>query len=106
MGRDADGKITNPIVLARAEAEEKQQSEGPKLPIKKYSVSYPFKICRKNPLKEITRGEISKQNTNRNKWNRKYCENRHRKNNKTKIYFRSTISDRENKAGTHTANEQ
>ena len=39
--------------------------------------------------------ESSKKNPNRNKRNRKYCENRHGKNNKPKIHFGPIISDRE-----------
>ena len=35
VGRDADGEITNHIVMARTKAEEKQQLEGPKQPKRK-----------------------------------------------------------------------
>ena len=34
VGRDADGEITNHIVMARTKTDEKQQSEGPKSPKK------------------------------------------------------------------------
>ena len=39
VGRDADGEITNHIVMARTKAEEKQIAEGVKSPKKKNSVS-------------------------------------------------------------------
>ena len=66
VGRDADGEITNHIIMAKTKAEEKQANEGPKSPKKKSSVRYPFqfvekKITTKNHLK----GD-SKINTNRN----------------------------------------
>ena len=44
VGRDADGEITNHIIMAKTKAEEKQANEGPKSPKKKNSVSY----CRKH----------------------------------------------------------
>ena len=47
MGRDAEGAITNHMVMARTKTEERQANEGPKSPKKKYSVSYPFKFVEK-----------------------------------------------------------
>ena len=38
VGRDADGEITNHIIIAKTKAEEKQANEGPKSPKKKSSV--------------------------------------------------------------------
>ena len=40
VGRDADGEITNHMIMAKTKAEEKQANEGPKSPKKKNSVSY------------------------------------------------------------------
>ena len=51
-GRDADGEITDNIVMARTKAEEKQAIEGVKSPKKKSSVSYPFKTVEKNHNKK------------------------------------------------------
>ena len=48
VGRDADGEITNHIVIARTKVEEKQQSECPKSLNKKNSVSYPFEFVEKS----------------------------------------------------------
>ena len=51
-GRDADGEITDHIVMARTKAEEKQAIEGVKSSKKKSSVSYPFKTVEKNHNKK------------------------------------------------------
>ena len=48
VGRDADGEITNHMVVARTKTKEKQANEGPKSPKKKNWVSYPFKFVEKN----------------------------------------------------------
>ena len=48
VGRDADGEITNHMVMAKTKTEEKQASEGQKSPKKKNSVSYPFQFEEKN----------------------------------------------------------
>ena len=58
VGRDADGEITNHIVMARTKTEEKQQSEGPKSPKKKNSVRYPFKFVEKNYNKKSLEGKF------------------------------------------------
>ena len=47
VGSDADGKITNHMVMAKTKTEEKQANESPKPPKKKNSVSYPFKLVEK-----------------------------------------------------------
>ena len=47
MGRDADGEITNHMVISRTKTEEKQVNESPKSP-KKTSVKDPFKSVEKN----------------------------------------------------------
>ena len=52
VGRDADGEITNHMVMARNKTEERQANEGPKSPKKKNSVSYPFKFVEKNHNKK------------------------------------------------------
>ena len=52
VGSDADGEITNHMVMARTKTEERQANEGPKLPKKKTSVSYPFTFVEKNHNKK------------------------------------------------------
>ena len=64
MGRDADGEVTNHIVMARNKTEERQANEGSKSP-KKNSVSYPFKFVEKNHNKKSLEGRFQK-NPNRN----------------------------------------
>ena len=49
VGRDADGEITNQIIMAKTKAEEKQANEGPKSPKKKSSVRYTFQFVEKKP---------------------------------------------------------
>ena len=51
VGRDADGEITNHIIMAKTKAEEKQANEGPKSPKKKSSVRYPFQFVEKKSQK-------------------------------------------------------
>ena len=51
-------------------------------------------ILLKRTITKNTRRKVSKENTKSNKWNRKYCENGHRKNNKPEIHFGPIISDR------------
>ena len=58
VGRDADGEITNHMVMARTKAEEKQANEGPKSPKKKNSVSYPFSFVEKNHNKKSLEGKL------------------------------------------------
>ena len=60
VGRDADGEITNHIIMAKTKAEEKQANEGPKSPKKKKSVSYPFKFVEKNHNKKLLEGRFQK----------------------------------------------
>ena len=61
VGRDADGEITNHMVMARTKTEEKQANEGPKSPKKKKSVSYAFKFVEKKSQQKITKRKISKK---------------------------------------------
>ena len=61
VGRDADGEITNHMVMARTKTEEKQANEGPKSPKKKNSVSYPFKFVEKNLNKKSLEGRFPKK---------------------------------------------
>ena len=53
VGRDAEGEITNNIIMAKTKNEEKQTGENTKSPRKKSSVRYPVlfveKIITKNP---------------------------------------------------------
>ena len=58
VGRDADGEITNHIIMAKTKAEEKQANEGPKSPKKKNSVSYPFSFVEKNYNKKSLEGKF------------------------------------------------
>ena len=52
-GREADGDITNHIVMARTKTEEKHLADGPKSPKKKNSVRYPFHFVEKNYKKSL-----------------------------------------------------
>ena len=58
VGRDADGEITNHMVMARNKAEERQAIEGSKSPQKKNSVSYTFKFVEKNHNKKSLEGRF------------------------------------------------
>ena len=58
MGRDADGDITNHIVMARTKTEEKHLADGPKSPKKKNSVRYPFHFVEKNYNKKSLEGKF------------------------------------------------
>ena len=58
MGRDADGEITNHMVMAKTKTEEKQVNEGRKSPKKKNSVSYIFKFVEKNQNKKSLEGRF------------------------------------------------
>ena len=60
VGRDADGEITNHMVMAKTKAEEKQLTENQKPPKKKNSVRYPFKFVEKKLQQKIIRREIPK----------------------------------------------
>ena len=61
MDRDADGEITNHMVMARTTTEERQANEGQKSPKKKNSVSYPFKFVEKNHNKKSLAGRFQKK---------------------------------------------
>ena len=61
VGRDADGEITNHIVMTRTKAEEKQAIEGVKSPKKKNLVSYPFTFVEKNHNKKSLEGIFQKK---------------------------------------------
>ena len=58
VGRDADGEITNHMVMAKAKAEEKQLTENQKSPKKKNSVRYLFKFVEKNYNKKSLEGRF------------------------------------------------
>ena len=58
VGRDADGEITNHMIMAKTKAEEKQANEGPESPKKKNSVSYPFSFVEKNHNKKSLEGKF------------------------------------------------
>ena len=65
VGRNADGEITNHMVMARNKTEERQANEGPKSPKKKNSVSYPFTFVAKNHNKKSLEERFQKK-SNRN----------------------------------------
>ena len=52
VGRDADGEITNHMVMAKTKTEEKQANEGQKSPRKKASVGYLSKFVETNHYKK------------------------------------------------------
>ena len=58
VGRDADGDITNHIVMATTKTEEKHLADGPKSPKKKNSVRYPFHFVEKNYNKKSLEGKF------------------------------------------------
>ena len=58
VGRDAEGEITNHMVMAKTKTEEKQLTEDQKSPEKKNSVRYPFKFVEKNYNKKSLEGRF------------------------------------------------
>ena len=58
VGRDAEGGITNHIVMAKTKTEEKQSGENTKSPKKKNSVRYPFSFVKKNHNKKSLEGRF------------------------------------------------
>ena len=58
VGRDAEGEITNHIVMAKNKTEEKNLAEGPMSPKKKNSVSYPFKFMEENHNRKSVEGKF------------------------------------------------
>ena len=52
VGRDADGEITNHMVMARTKTEERQLASESKSPKKRNSVRYPFKFLEKRHNRE------------------------------------------------------
>ena len=58
VGRDADGDITNHIVMARTKTEEKHLNDGPKSPKKKNSIRYSFYFVEKNYNKISLEGKF------------------------------------------------
>ena len=58
VGRDAEGEITNHIVMAKTKTEEKQSGENAKSPKKKNSVRYPFSLVEKNHNKKSLEGRF------------------------------------------------
>ena len=53
VGRDAEGEITNHMVMAKTKAEEKQLTENQTSPKKKSSVRYPIKFLEKKLQQKI-----------------------------------------------------
>ena len=58
MGRDAEGEITNHIIMAKTKTKEKQSEENTKSPKKKSSVRYPFSFVEKNQNKKSSEGRF------------------------------------------------
>ena len=58
VGRDADGEITNHMVMARTKTEERQQASDSKSPKKRSSVSYPFKFLEKRHNRKSREGRF------------------------------------------------
>ena len=58
VGRDAEGKITNHIRMAKTKKEEKQTGENTKSSKKKNSVRYPFSFVEKNYNKKSLEGRF------------------------------------------------
>ena len=61
VGRDADGEITNHMVMARTKTQERQLHEGQKSPKKKNSVRYSFCFVGKNHNKKSLEGRFQKK---------------------------------------------
>ena len=57
VGRDAEGEITNHMVMAKTKTEEKQLTENQKSPKKKNSVRYAFKFVEKITTKNHWKGD-------------------------------------------------
>ena len=61
-GRDGESDITNHIIMARNETEERNlEKDGPKSPKKKNTVSYPFIFREKNHNKKSLEGKCQKK---------------------------------------------
>ena len=58
VGRNAEGEITNHIVMAKTKTEEKQSGENTKSPKKKNLVRYPFSFVEKNHNKKSLEGRF------------------------------------------------
>ena len=104
VGRDADGEITNHIIMAKTKAEEKQANEGPKSPKKKSSVRYPFQFEEKNHNKKSLEGRFQKKIQTAIDGTENTAKNRYGKNNTPKIFSGTTVSDREEKHERHGIN--
>ena len=61
VGCDAEGEITNHIIMARNKTEEKNLMEGPKSLKKKNSIRYPFEFQEKNHNKEPLERKFQKK---------------------------------------------
>ena len=57
VGRDAERKITNHIIMTKTKTEEKHQNEGQKSTQKKNLVRYPFCSVEKNDNKKSLEGK-------------------------------------------------
>ena len=72
MGRDADGDITNHIIMAKIKTEEKPPADGPSSTKKKNLVRYPFFFVGKNCNRKSLEEKFENKTSNRLKRNQKY----------------------------------
>ena len=77
MGPDAEGEITEHIIMVKTKTEKKHLAEGPKSPKKKRSVTDPFYFVEKTTSK-YRKKENSKKHSNHDERRKKYYKNGHR----------------------------
>ena len=58
VGRDADGEITNHMVMARTKTEERQLASDSKSPKKRNPIRYPFKFVEKRHNRKSLAGRF------------------------------------------------
>ena len=94
VGRDADGEITNHMVMTRTKTEERQLASESKSPKKRSSVRYPFKFLEKRHNRKSVEGRFQSKIQTAVSGTENTVKT-HGKNNTPKIYFGSIISERE-----------
>ena len=72
VGRDAEGEITNHIIMAKTKNEGKQSGESTKSPKKKNSVGYPFSFIEKNHNTYSLEGRFQNRKHRRNGYRKRY----------------------------------
>ena len=94
VGTDADGEITNHMVMARTKTEERQLASESKSPKKRNPVRYPFKFLEKRHNQKSLEGRFqSKIQTEISRTENTVKTDTGKRT--PKIYFGSTISERE-----------